>query len=153
MGTPWITIAAADLEDYLVAAQVTALRTAALGGSQSDPFTQSMTDVVNRIRDKIASCKGNQVSATALTVPPGLRWAACYLICELMQTRLPGLRLTDEQKRQCERAEKDLDAIAKCDLAVELPDDPMDPGVEPSGWVSVVNSPCREASREKLKGL
>src|SRR4051812_31509551 len=121
MATNWILIAVTDLNDYLVAAQVNALRTAALAGGQADPFTNVMHDMASRIRLKIESCRTNQVSATAYTVPPECKWIACYLIIEAMQTRLPGLKLTEEQKGQVDRAYKELNLIAKCDSVVTLP--------------------------------
>ena len=85
----WITISLTDLNDYLVGAQVNALNSSALASGQSDRFTRVMTDMVNRIRTKIEGCPRNFISATALTVPPELKWVACYLIIEAMQAACP----------------------------------------------------------------
>lgn len=120
----WITITAADLNDYMVAAQVSALRTAALGSGQTDPFGRVMPDIVERIRLKIQSCPSNRLSATAQTIPPELKWAACYLILEALQVRIPSLKLTEDQKNQVDRAVTQLDRIADCKDRVSEPDDP-----------------------------
>lgn len=148
----WITVVVADLNDYLVGAQMTALRTAALAGGQSDPFTHVSGDVVNRIRMKIQSCARNRLSATAGTIPPECKWIACYLIIEAMQLRLPSLKLTDDQRTQIGEAKKQLDRIADCKDVVSQADDLAAEG-QTSAGISLVNSTCREASRTKLNGI
>lgn len=156
MPTPvaWVTIAVADLEHYLVAAQVSAMNTAALGGSQTDRFTRVMTDVVNRIRSKIESCHTNHLSATPLTVPPSLRGGACLLIIAGMQSSIPSLRLTEDQRKEVETFEKDLDLVAECKLAVEEPTNPLDPKQSQQGGdVELVSSTTRLATRAKTRGL
>jgi len=110
----WLTISLTDLNDYLVGAQVTALNSSALAPGQTDRFTKVMTDMVNRIRAKIEGCPRNHISATPLTVPPELKWAACYLIIEAMQAGVPGLKLTDDQRNQIVKAGEQLTRIADC---------------------------------------
>lgn len=154
MATNWILIAVTDLNDYLVGAQVSALRTAALAAGQADPFTNVMHDMASRIRLKIESCRTNLVSATAYTVPPECKWIACYLIIEAMQTRLPGLKLSDEQKGQIDRAYKELNLIAKCDSVVTMPTDPLEPtDAQQGGEIQIASSTTRQFTRGKLAGL
>lgn len=150
----WIVITADHLNDYLVAAQVEALRTAALGDSQVDPFTSVMPDVANRIRRKIESSpKMNQVSATPNAVPPELKTAACVLIIQAMQGRLNTLRLTADQVRLIEQAEADLKAIAKGEDVVGKPDDPLQGEAQVGGGITLVSDTTRRATREKMNGL
>jgi hypothetical protein len=150
----WITIAVSDLNDYLVAAQVNALRSAALGSGQSDPFTNVMQAVTNRVRAKILSCDRNQVSATSYEVPPELKTQTIWLILEAMQSRIPGLKLTDEQKTLVTKAEKDLDDVAACDFAITTPTTPLTPsGVARGNEVELVSSRTRTATPAKLAGL
>jgi len=156
MATPvaWVTIALADLEHYLVAAQVSAINSAALGGAQTDRFTRVMTDVVNRVRLKIESCVTNHVSATALTVPPSMRGGVCLLIIAGMQASIPSLRLSEDQRKEIDTFEKDLEAIADCKLAVEAPVDPLVPGDAQRGTdVELASSTTRKATRDTLRGL
>ena len=154
MAVAWVTIVVGDLNHYLVGAQVSAVNTAALASGQTDRFARVMTDVVNRIRNKIETCVANRISATALTVPPSLRAGACLLIMEAMQASIPSLKLTEDQVRQIERYQKDLDLITKCELTVEEPTDPLEPAnAQRGGAVELVSSTTRNATREKLAGL
>jgi hypothetical protein len=150
----WITITLADLNDYLVGAQVTAINTAARASGQTDRFTGAMTDAVNRIRLKIASCKSNQLSATPLTVPPELKMAACYFTIESMQAAIPGLKLTDDQKKKIEVLNTDLNRIADCKDVVSKPEDPENPSEAQRGAsFEKVSGETRRATRGKLSGL
>src|ERR1700722_8202588 len=136
----WLTIQLSDLNNYLVGAQVTALNTAALATGQSDRFTTIMTDMVNRIRTKIEGCPRNHISATPLTIPPELKWVACYLIIEAMQAAVPGLQLTTDQRAQIASANEQLTRIADCKEVVSTPDDPLTPAdVQRGGAAQLVS--------------
>lgn len=150
----WITIQLSDLNDYLVGAQVTALNSTALASGQSDRFTKTMTDMVNRIRVKIEGCPRNHISATPLTVPPELKWVACYLVIEAMQAGVPGLKLTDDQRNQITKANEQLTRIADCKEVVSLPTDPLNPvDVQRGGQTQLVSSSRRVGSPHQTRGL
>ena len=149
----WITITLTDLNDYLVAAQVNALNTSALAAGQTDRFTRLMADMVARVRVKIESCPRNQVSATPQTVPPELKWAACYLIIEAMQAAVPGLALTDGQRNLITRAHEQLMHIANGAEGVSLPPDPLVPAdVQRGGQTELISATRRVARREETRG-
>lgn len=147
----WVVIAAADLNDYLVAAQVSALRTAALASGQADPFTNVMHDRANYVRNRIST--RIQISETAYAVPPELKSCTCYLIIEAMQVRIPALKLTEDQRRLVDRAYKDLDLAGTDKLPVSEPDDPTDPDIQPGEGIEQVSAPTRVVTRSKLDGL
>lgn len=150
----WLTISITDLNDYLVGAQVTALNSAALAAGQTDRFTKVMTDMVNRIRVKIEGCSRNHISATPLTIPSELKWAACYLIIEAMQAGVPGLKLTEDQRNQIAKANEQLTRIADCREVVSIPDDPLTPAdVQRSGQTKLISSTRRVASRRHTRDL
>jgi len=150
----WLTIELSDLNDYLVGAQVTALNSAALANSQSDRFTNIMADMVNRIRTKIEGCPRNHISATPLTVPPELKWVACYLIIEAMQAAVPGLKLTEDQRNQIAKAGEQLTRVADCKEVVSLPDDPLTPvDVQRGGQAQLVSHTRRIATRRQTRDL
>lgn len=152
MQVAWTTISSDDLNHYLVAAQVSAMRSAALGAGQADPFTEVMPTVIARIR-AICSTNGKVISATANSVPPELKDIACYLILEELQTRLPGLVLTDEQRRQTDNGRDYLKQIARGDALVSDPLDPITPPVQQGAPIKVITSRTRLATRDTLKGL
>jgi hypothetical protein len=146
--TNWITLQLSDLNNYLASAQVHALDTASLATGQTGRFAALMTDVVARMRVAIQSQTRNQISATALTLPPELKWVGCYLVIEAMQAALPGLKLSDEQRDQIKRAENQLRRVADGLEAVTTPLDPMVPGgVQRGGQVQWVERSTRLARR------
>jgi hypothetical protein len=150
----WIVIAATDLNDYLVGAQVNALRTAALAAGQADPFNAVMPAVAARVRAEVQGCKTNQISATANSVPPDLKRETVLLILEAMQTRLPSLKLTEDQRSQIDRAYDYLKRIARCEVPISQPDDPLSPSnVQKGGDAELVTKTDRVATRAKLDGL
>ena len=150
----WLTIQLSDLNDYLVGAQVTALNSTALAAGQSDRFTKTMTDMVNRIRVKIEGCPRNHISATPLTIPPELKWVACYLIIEAMQAGVPGLKLTDDQRNQIAKANEQLTRIADGKEVVSIPNDPLTPvDVQRGGQTQLITHTRRVASRRRTRDL
>jgi hypothetical protein len=151
MSVAWNVMASSDLNDYQVAAMMTALRESALADGQADPFTAIMHDRANYIRNRIS--KKIQISATAYAIPPELKTCACWLIIEAMQTRLPGLSLSEDQKSQISRAYKDLDIAATVDLPISDPTDPVTPAVSSGQGFEQVSTPTRKTSRTKLDGL
>ena len=147
----WIVIAVDDLNDYLVGAQMSALRASALATGQADPFTNIMHDRANYVRNRIS--KRIQISLTPYAVPPELKTSACWLIIESMQTRIPSLKLSEDQKRLIDRAYKDLDIAATPELPITVPDDPVVPNVDPGGGAELVTKADRQRTRDKMSGL
>jgi hypothetical protein len=148
----WITLTAADLNAYLVAEQLTALRTEALAVGQADPFTEVMPDVVNMIRAYIASNPANQVDASALTLPPELKLDVSYLIIGPLLGRL-GIALTKDQSAALERAHSTLIALRDKKLVVSRPATPVEPDVQSATGVVLASSSTRQASRTSLSAL
>lgn len=123
MTKPWITITVADVEQYLLAPQLSALRTAALGQTQGDPLPEIIAGVVEHVRAKIASCPRNRLDADLATIPPSLKAQACYTAIFRAQLRIPVLKMTEHQIKAYENAREDLNRIASCTDAVEQPTD------------------------------
>jgi hypothetical protein len=153
MATAWIVIATTDLDDYLVGAQASAVRTAALAAGQSDTFASVMNDVALRIRSKISSCSTAQISATAQTIPPELKWAGVMLLIETLSGRIPSIKLTDDQKAMLSRAYTALDRVADCKDEVSTPLDPETPDVQRNSAVEVATSSTRTRTHALMKGL
>lgn len=147
---PWVVITVADLADYLVGAQVTALRQAALAPGQSDPFERIKADRCNYIRNRIS--KRISISATPLAVPPELKEHACMLVIESMQGRL-DIELSEDQRSRLRRLYRDLDIAATEDFPVSSPDDPIQPPVQKGGHGIVISTREPIATREHTKGL
>lgn len=117
----WITVAQTDLENYVVAALVTAINQAALGDSQTDRFTQVQSDVTAMVRMAVASNDANILDEDATTIPQSLRPAACWIIAGFMAQGLK-ITLSDQQANELQYARDTLDKVARGDLTVETPD-------------------------------
>ncbi|NCC50903.1 MAG: hypothetical protein EOM20_06760 [Spartobacteria bacterium] len=147
----WVVITADHLADYLVGAQLSALRTAALATGQVDPFENVMHDRCNYVRNRIA--ERISISASSYAVPPELKTCACWLIIEAMQTRIPGLNLDEDQRDMIRRAYQDLDIAGTPKLRISVPADPTDPPVQAGGGISLVSYNKPVATRETLQGF
>lgn len=155
----WVVITASNLNAFLAAPQLAALRTAALATGQADPFTEQLPIQAGRVRDYIVSNPRNQLSATANSVPPGTCvWCLCWLMIEALQVRIPSLKLTEDQKKEIQNAKNELEkirrAIAANQFLIPQPTDPMsDPPQSFGPSAYVVSSSERLATRETLAGL
>lgn len=149
----WLILTPSDLDDYLAAPQVAALRAAALGSGQTDPFLRVMPDVASRIRAEIQGCPRNRVSATPQSIPPNLKSIACLLILEALQARIPGLSLTPEQKTLIADGRDYLKRIGRGQAPVEAPDDPEPSAIQPSSGLQRVAALCPRTGRAHLDGL
>lgn len=150
----WAAVVVDDLDDYLAAAAMTPLRSAALKAGQTDPFSRVMPRIASRIRNGILACKRNRVSETTNAVPPELHETACLMIIRSMQGRLPGVKLTTEQEGTLKDGLEFLKRISECKEPVSIPTNPMDPiNVQSPGNVEVVTSTERVATRAKMEGL
>ena len=138
----WITLTASDLRAYLVAEQLTALQSEALGAGQADPFTELMPDVVRMIRAYIASNPVNRVDATELTLPPELKLDVTYLVIAPMLGRL-GIPLTKDQSAALDRAHSTLIALRDQKLVVSQPDTAIAPAVQGGPSVELASAPTR----------
>lgn len=148
----WIQIAVDDMNDVCVGAQMTALRSAALAEGQVDPFAKLMADRCAYIRNRIAGRV--QLSATVASIPPELKTTALMLILEVMQTRIPALRLKEDQVRLIERAYKDLEIAGTNDLPISSPTDAETPAVQSkNGAIRIVKKTTPNLSRSSMSGL
>lgn len=130
MPTPWITLVVSDLNDYLLAEQIDALRNEALAPGQADPFTKISADVVAKVRSYIASNRDNLVDSDPAKIPPELKIDVCYLILAPMLGRL-GIALTKDQSDALSLAQSTLVGLRDKKLVVSEPENPVEPDVQP----------------------
>src|SRR5438876_9524159 len=139
---PWVVLNSSDLNAFLVAPQLTALRTAALATNQSDPFDDLLPIHAARVRTHIISNPRNRLSATPNSVPPECVWILCWLMIEALQNRVPTLRLTEDQKKEIQNAKSDLEkirrAVSNNQYLISLPDDPQTDPVQSVGPLAAV---------------
>ena len=154
----WVVITIEDCYSRMAAAQLDALKTAAVSDTQPDVFDTVMPDVVGRIRQFIVSNPRNRLSETENSVPPECKWMAVWLTLQEMMGRLSiALTLTDDQKKQIDQANTDLDKLRKMEMPWLLVSVPVDPESNPAmmagPYVEVVSSTVRKMTRSTLQGL
>jgi hypothetical protein len=116
----WIALTARDLEIYLMKNQLELLQTVVLSGGECNPLFALIMDTVRRIRRDIATGR-NQLSKNPQLIPAELRSAACALILEKLQGRIPSLKLSEEQLLSANNARHELDSIANGEKRVSRP--------------------------------
>ncbi|MDR0679729.1 MAG: hypothetical protein LBF42_01680 [Puniceicoccales bacterium] len=150
----WIEITVDDLYDYLVAPQIDVLRKRVLAPGQDDPIGDIICDITARVRAEISGNQRNLLSANKLEIPQNLKSAACYLILECAQTRIPALKLTSDQVRLADDAREYLRRISQGEVPVELPDQVESPSLfNPNKGVSIATSRERIATGNSLRGF
>lgn len=148
----WITLTAADLNDYLVAEQIDALRTEALAPGQADPFAQVAADVVAKVRAYISSNADNLVSADTTLIPPELKLDVAYLVIAPLLGRL-GIGLTKDQTAALERAHSTLVGLRDKKLLVSKPADPVIPAVQGTFGAELASPGLRQVGARSLSRI
>jgi hypothetical protein len=147
----WIVLSVADVEAYLLAPQLKALRSAALGDTQGDPLPGIIQDVSVRVRAEVQGCVRNRVSPVPYSIPPSLKQHALALIVAAAQTRLTVIKLTEDQIRAYNSAERYLERVAACSVPVEQPADVVSEIA--GGGVQLASSIPHIQTLDSLKGL
>jgi len=149
----WITITQAHVENYVVAALVSAINEAALGDSQTDRFTTVQADVTAEIRMAVASDSSNVLDTDTTKIPQSLRSAGAWLIAGYMAQGL-GIQLTDQQANELANARERILAVSRGDLTVEQPDtaDETPDGQKGQG-VSMITPQDRVFTVSTMNGL
>lgn len=155
----WISLSPNDLTHYLCAYQLEALRKSAdadiptnanIHTFPHDPLPPIIADVTGKIRAEIAAFPKNYLSPDSTLLPPSLKSAACFLVIEALQSRVPTLKLTPDQIRNADNARIDLHRIARGELPIPSPftitPSPLSP-------ISVVSSRKPQATIHTLQGL
>jgi hypothetical protein len=129
----WISITKDTLYDAKVAALIDACDTAAVAVSQQSTGRAAglIQGVVDHVRRKVASCRFNNLDADVTTVPQGLRDVAVDIIIARLKTALE-LELTQDERENIARRERDLNRVADGTDVVDQPDNPIPAPMEPT---------------------
>ena len=149
---PWISITPDDLNDTKLAPLMNALRTAALAEGQADPLPGYITTACNHIRRKVAACRTNRVDADATKIPESLKEVACRMVVRAAKDRLE-ISLTDDERKQWDKDDRELDAIASCAMPIEISDDSEEPPVQSTQPRPSIKASCKRFSRDQQEGV
>lgn len=130
------------------------LKNIELSNGQANPIYEIIGDVTARIRAEIGGNKNNRLSIDGTKLPRDLKSFACHLILECAQTRLPGLKLTEDQIRLANEAKDYLKRVARGEIPVSSANDGavVSDFAKNSGCIVVHNS-IHHASRSSLVGF
>jgi len=120
----WIALTIDNLKEAKAAALVEACRTAALGTGQADPVPSIIENVTARIRAEISGCANNVLDADATKIPSDLKSLAARMIVREAISRLQQ-PLTDDEREEQRNDLRYLERIARCEVPVAAPDDPL----------------------------
>lgn len=95
---PWTPIFPTDIYTYLSRIQVDALR------QNEDPLPQIIKDTIARVRLEINSSTKTILASHPILIPSGVKTATCHLIIEALQSRIPSLKLSEDQIRNADNA-------------------------------------------------
>lgn len=137
----WITLTSDDLAERLAAAELTTVQTAATG-SYGDPVPDVLASVVAEVRGRVAAHASNRLGAAG-TIPAELRAAALAIARWRVLSRLPGVRMLQDDARRLEYSDalSLLSAVSRGDFAVEQPDEAVE--VDTGGVPPPVAGPPR----------
>ncbi|MDR2677766.1 MAG: hypothetical protein LBB26_04395 [Puniceicoccales bacterium] len=142
------------LETYLMARQIRLLRVAVLGAEEKDPLPQLIADVIRRVRQAIGSNVKNRLSDDPRLIPVELQPTACALALEALQSRIPPLRLSQEQQKAADVAREQLRAIAQGEIRVSRPRYPAEEGEYGNSAAMVcLHARRRQITAQALSGL
>jgi hypothetical protein len=153
--TPWITISTETVYDYLAAPQVEVLRRSVLANQQEDPLRSIIHDICEQMRAEISGNPHNRLDSTPYTIPPHLKATACWLIIEAAQTRIPGLKATEDQIRLAEQSQQRLQRIAQGELPIGNPNSVDTSGTyrRPGATLQVIHARDAQATGQTLSGF
>ena len=153
----WIALTEALVQNRLAAAELTALKSAALAGSQTSAgiLADALGAVTREVRGYVGSCQRNTLGEAG-TIPDELESAALALLRRHLFTRLPNMKALFDELRQKEldQAVALLRDVAACKFAIVAPTDAAPTAEQPAGTgVALVASRTRVATRETMAGL
>lgn len=153
----WIELTEALVLNRLAAAELAALKTAAIGGAQTGAgiLADALSAVTREVRGYVGSCQRNTLGEAG-TIPDELESAALALVRRHLFTRLPGMKsLFDElRQKELEQAIALLRDVAACKFLLVAPVTPAPEAQQPAGvGVTLVASRTRVATRETMAGL
>lgn len=139
----WISITGNSIRDYLLPIQLEALL------KHLDPLDEIITDIVARVHAEIRTNPNNRFHAGSTLVPKELKQATCHLVIEALQSRIPNLKLSDDQVRNANNARTFLKRVAMAELAIQT----IKTINELTRAVEVARIRKRQATMETLMGL
>lgn len=104
----WIFLKPEDLTDYLAHDQIQLL--AQYSSAESKPLEHIIKDTCAYIQGQISE-KLRPCPMATNHLPASCKLAACYLVIEALQSRIPDIQLTEDQIRNAQQARQSLESL------------------------------------------
>jgi|GEM_PF-3399756 len=104
----WIFLKPEDLTDYLAHEQIQLL--AEYSSEESKPLDHIIRDTCAYIQGQIPE-KLHPCPMATNHLPASCKTAACYMIIEALQSRIPDIQLTEDQIRNAQQARQTLENL------------------------------------------
>lgn len=119
--TIWTPINEDTIAHYLSSIQLSALQ------NHGHPLQEIIADTIAWVRAEVQTNPHNQVNKHPDLIPLELKSATCHLIIEALQSRIPSLKLSDDQIRNAKNARSLLKRVAGAEISLS-PQSPLMPG-------------------------
>ena len=141
---PWTLLEAKHISDYLIQDQLSVVNNFREKGDPKH-IDAVIKDICAYIQNRVPQ-KFHPNPTAPNHLPTACKTAACHLVIEALQSRLPDLKLSDDQIRNAQQARKTLDDLA---AMWEKQSNPKvtDPRIE------AVHYRRRDARQSTLKGF
>lgn len=152
----WIPLTIADLKTSLNSQEVESYSTALADTEMPVRADEILAQVVQQIRDDIASYQLNVLSVEDDLIPDGYSYHALALARYRLLSSLPYCEITESRKEEYKEAIKFFDSVANGKRRPEQPDNPRDITAAPDRprpGAQVVSSRTNIVGRENLSGL
>lgn len=126
----WLPLTLPDLQAHAADERLDAAIRSVLSAGDETTFATLKAPVIARIRSRIATWRDNVLDTRADRIPPEFHDYAALIVLSLILAR-PGalagspanqFSLTEDQRARITQAEKDLELVARGELAVTPPD-------------------------------
>lgn len=148
----WIAITKETLYEAKIAALIDACDSAALAEGQTARSAGIIQGVVDHVRRKVASCKSNSLDSDLTKIPKGLRDVAVDIIIARLKTSLE-MELTQDERENISRRERDLNRVADGTDVVDAPDTAVTPDMTSISVAPSIATPTRNFSAANQDGI
>lgn len=149
---PWIHITDEDLDTSKMAPLVSALRSVATAPGQEDPMIEFRKQAIKTVRRKVAACQTNRVDSNPDKVPDSLKDITINIIMRAAKNRLE-IPLTEDERTQWNKDDRELDKVATCDMPVDEPEQATAPPVQSMQPGPKISGRKRRFGRDQQSGV
>ncbi len=129
----WTNITPRDLESTLNKTQLDLLKAEELKSAGKPISEEIISMITQEIRAKIASYPANFLDYDHAKIPCELKLCALRLSVEALQSRIPSMEMSAQQKKMADISRSHLQDVYTGKIAISRPDKPIRTAIEKKG--------------------